>query len=269
MTELVNTHCHTGYCGHAEGDVAQYAQIAHEAGLTTLAFTDHFPLTKVFDPDDYLSIADLSAYKQDIIEVARKYSDMEIILGCELDYLGTFEDRDSLQDTLDDFDLVLGSVHFVDAWPFDDPAKAGRWEEPGAADEIWKRYVDLWCEAASDTSLRYEVMSHPDLAKKFDHYPKFDLSPYYKRMADAANAGGRMIEVNTSGSYYKCKDMFPCIELLEEFKHAQVPATVGTDAHEPKNVTRDIEAGYDRLRRAGYKHLTVPTRDRDRREIAL
>ena len=271
MTELINTHCHTGYCGHAEGDVSEYTRIAHEAGLKTLAFTDHFPLTKKFDHNDYLSVlrSDLPSYKQDVLDMREKYPDMEILLGCELDYLGSYEDRTTIEEELEDFDLVLGSVHFVDAWPFDDPAQAGKWEEPGAVDDIWKRNVDLWCEAASDVSYRFEVMSHPDLAKKFDHYPSFDLAPYYKRMADAANAGGRMIEVNTSGSYYKCKDMFPCIDLLAEFNHAEVPATVGTDAHVPENVTRDIERGYDRLREAGYKHLTVPTSGRGRREIQL
>lgn len=271
MTELVNTHCHTGYCGHAEGDVDEYACIAHDAGLTTLAFTDHYPLTPAFDPDDYLSVLrpDLPAYKSDVLAAREKYPDMEVLLGCELDYLGTYEDREGLEAELEDFDIVLGSVHFVDAWPFDDPAKADRWEEPGAVEDIWRRYVDLWCEAASDKTYRFEVMSHPDLAKKFAHYPSFDLAPYYKRMADAANAGGRVIELNTSGSYYKCKDMFPSVELLEEFNHAEVPATLGTDAHVPENVTRDIEKGYDRLRRAGYSHLTVPTRNRGRREVAL
>lgn len=271
MPELVNTHCHTGYCGHAEGDVTEYVQIAHDAGLTTLAFTDHFPLTKAFDPTDYLSVlrCDLPAYKQDVRDAQKAYPDMEILLGCELDYLGSYEDRDGLQDELDDFDLVLGSVHFVDAWPFDDPAQAGKWEEPGAVDDIWKRYIDLWCDAASDTSLRFDVMSHPDLAKKFNHYPSFDLLPYYKLMAEAANAGGRMIELNTSGSYYKCKEMFPAIDLLKEFYKAEVPATVGTDAHVPENVTRDIEKGYEKLYKAGYRHLTVPTRGRGTREVKL
>lgn len=271
MTELVNTHCHTGYCGHAEGEVREYAQIAHDAGLTTLAFTDHYPLTKTFDPDDYLSVLepDIPAYKRDVLDARDRFGDMEILLGCELDYLGAYEDREGLHDNLDDFDLVLGSVHFVDGWPFDDPSKADRWEEPGAVDEIWNRYVDLWCDAATDASLRFDVMSHPDLAKKFGHYPSFDLLPLYKRMAEAANAGGKMIELNTSGSYYKCKDMFPCTELLAEFNHAEVPATLGTDAHVPENVTRDIEQGYERLYRAGYRKLTVPTRERGRRTIDL
>lgn len=269
--ELVNTHCHSGYCGHGEGEVAEYARIAHDAGLTTLAFTDHYPLSDAFDPVGYLSVpaSDVPAYVEAVREEQRRYDDMEVLLGVELDYLGDYEDRSDWQDGLDGFDLVLGSVHFVDAWPFDDPAQRGAWDEPGAPDRIWGRYVDLWCDAASDRSLRFDVMSHPDLAKKFAYWPTFDLAPLYRRMADAANAGGRMVELNTSGAYYACKEAFPAPELLREFCRAEVPATVGTDAHEPRLVTRDIEKAYKALYDAGYREVTVPTKGRGRRSVRL
>ena len=41
--ELVNTHCHCVYSGHGTGTIAEYADAAAAAGLTTLAFTEHFP----------------------------------------------------------------------------------------------------------------------------------------------------------------------------------------------------------------------------------
>lgn len=269
--ELVNTHCHTGYCGHAEGAVEAYAKAAYDAGLTTLAFTDHYPLSPKFDPVGYLSVPakDMDAYEADVRAAQGAYPGMDVLFGCELDYLGDVDDRGLDQRELDKFDLVLGSVHFVDEWPFDDPAQRGVWDEPGAPERIWRRYVELWCAMAADTSLRFDVLSHPDLAKKFARYPDFDLHPLYEAMAEAARAGQRIIEVNTSGSYYACEEVFPAPALLKEFCRAGVPATVGTDAHEPKNVARDIERGYALLREAGYRHLTVPTSARDRRTIEL
>lgn len=271
MTELINTHCHSRYCGHGEGEIEQYVAEAKKLGITTLAFTEHYPLTKAFDPNDYLSVQkeDMPAYEAAIDQAREGDSDIEILKGVELDYLGDLEDRALTNDDFERFDLVLGSVHFVDGWPFDDPAQRGAWNEEGAPDRIWRRYVELWCELASDTSRRVDVMSHPDLAKKFAYLPTFDLAPYYKRMADAANAGGRMIELNTSGSYYACREVFPAKALLREFCHAEVPCTLGTDAHEPHLVGRDIEKGYAKLFEAGYKCLTVPTRGRDRRIINL
>lgn len=269
--ELVNTHCHTGFCGHAEGEVAEYVAEALAAGLSTLAFTDHFPLSKAFDPDDYLSVPpdQMQRYWHDVLEARADHPEMEILFGIELDYLGADDDRGIVQADLDEFDVILGSVHFVDRWPFDDPAQRHRWQEPGAADEIWRRYIELWCEAAADTSLRFDVMSHPDLAKKFAYFPSFDLVPFYQQMAEAARAGGRMVELNTSGSYYACKQPFPAPDLLTAFAHAEVPCTVGTDAHLPKNVARDITLGYQLMQEAGYKCVTVPTIDRDRRSITF
>lgn len=269
--ELINTHCHSRYCGHGQGEIEEYAVAAEVAGVSTLAFTEHYPLTSAFDPKEYLSVLpqNMPAYLEAIERARAEHPQLEIIAGCELDYLGPAEDRQITAEDLAPFKVILGSVHFVDAWPFDDPAQRDRWDEPGAPDAIWKRYFELWCEAASDPAQPFTVMSHPDLAKKFNYYPSFDPTPLYKQAAEAVRAGGRMVEVNTSGSYYACKEIFPTPALLREFCRAGVPCTLGTDAHEPGHVARDIELGYDLMRKVGYRELTVPTATGDRRTIAL
>lgn len=269
--ELVNTHCHTGFCGHGEGEVAEYVKQAKAAGLSTLAFTDHYPLSEQYDLGGYLSVPweSLDAYLGAVHEARAANPDLDIIVGCELDYLGFYEDRDFAPDAFSRFELVLGSVHFVDAWPFDDPAQRDRWNEPGAPDRIWKRYFELWVEAVSDDSLPFHVMSHPDLAKKFNFYPTYDVAPLYRQAAEACAASGRMIELNTSGSYYACAEPFPAPDLLREFCRAGVPCTLGTDAHKPEHVARDIELGYRLMYEAGYRVVTVPTSDGDRRSVTI
>lgn len=55
--ELVNTHCHCVYSGHGTGTIAEYADAAAAAGLTTLAFTEHFPLSAALQTrSEYLSM---------------------------------------------------------------------------------------------------------------------------------------------------------------------------------------------------------------------
>lgn len=269
--ELINTHCHSRYCGHGAGEIAEYVEHAKRAGLTTLAFTEHYPLTSSFDPDEYLSVLpkDKQSYIDAVLEAREQNPDIEILLGWEMDHLGSDEDRALDMDELKSYDILLGSVHFVDRWPFDDPAQRDVWEKEGMVEHIWRRYVDIWCDAAADRSLPYDVMSHPDLAKKFAYYPKIDLAPLYAQMAEAARAGERLIELNTSGSYYACAEPFPAPDLLKEFCRAGVGATIGCDAHEPANVARDIESGYKLLYDAGYRELTVPTRSGDRRKIPI
>ena len=88
-------------------------------------------------------------------------------------------------------------------------------------------------------------------------------------MAEAARAGGRMVEVNTSGAYYACAEMFPAPGLLAAFRRAGVPCTVGCDSHDPVNVARDIERAYGLMYKAGYRSVTVPTATGDRRSITI
>ena len=74
--ERVNTHCHCVYSGHGTGTIAEYADAAAAAGLTTLAFTEHFPLSAAFDPDEYLSMRPqmVDAYLAEIDEARARHT---------------------------------------------------------------------------------------------------------------------------------------------------------------------------------------------------
>jgi len=45
------------------------------------------------------------------------------------------------------FDIVLGSVHFIDEWAFDDPSLQSRRAEWHVTD-LWERYFEDLCAAA-------------------------------------------------------------------------------------------------------------------------
>ncbi|MCL2826539.1 MAG: histidinol phosphate phosphatase, partial [Eggerthellaceae bacterium] len=115
----------------------------------------------------------------------------------------------------------------------------------------------------------FTVMSHPDLAKKFAIYPSFSLGKFYKNAAEACRSAGRMVEVNTSGNYWDCKEMYPSAGLLREFQKAGVPCTIGTDAHRPGDVARDIDKAIMLMYECGYREVTVPTKDGDRRCVTI
>lgn len=267
--ELVNTHTHTNFTGHGEGTVEELVSAAEAAGISTIAVTEHFPLSKTIDPDSYLSMnaERLPAYLEAIEAARRAHPQVEVLTGCEFDWLGANENRAITPADFEPFSVVLGSVHFVDLWAFDNPAERDHWDDVGA-DAIWRRYFDVWCEAVS-SDLPFTIMAHPDLAKKFGIYPSFDLAPLYERAAEACAAAGRMVEVNTSGAHYACAEMFPAPALLAAFCRAGVPCTVGTDAHTPANVARGIQDAYRLMAEAGYRTVTVPTADGDRRQIPI
>lgn len=267
--ELVSQHNHTGMTNHGEGTIEELVAAAHSKGMTNIAITEHYPLTLQVDPRDYVSMhADrLPEYCERILAQRELYPQMEILLGCELDWLGEGEDRTFSPESYEPFDLILGSVHFLDLWPFDDPAQRGYWDEVGA-DYIWRRYFEVWCEAVM-SSVPFTVMSHPDLVKKFGRMPSFDPRGLYREAAEAAKESGRMIEVNTSGLTYACKEMFPALDLLKEFCRAGVPCTIGSDAHKPELVDQFIREGYRWMYESGYREVTVVKPGGDRRSIII
>lgn len=267
--ELVTTHVHTTFCNHAYGSVRQMVDAGAAAGVTTMAITEHYPLTHRFDPTERVSMRQwrLSEYFQAIEQARAAHPDMEVLAGCELDWLGSTDDRGLTPQDFDRFEIVLGSVHYIDGWGIDDRDHQEHWEEAGV-DHLWRRYFDLWCEAAT-SDWPFTVMSHPDLVKKYGHVPSFDARPLYEQAAEAAAAGGVMVEVNTSGAHYACREMFPCPDFLRALCRAGVPCTVGTDAHEVGHVARGVEEAYRLMWEAGYRTVTVPRRDGSRREIAL
>ena len=266
---LANMHTHTNYCGHAQGSVKELVDAARNKNISYLGITEHYPLSKKFDPETFLSMPaeNMDAYQADVLKARTLYDDIEILFGCELDWLGEDEDRCFDRIELERFDLILGSVHFIDGWAFDDPAQKDRWLDEGP-DYIWRRYFDVWCDAVlSDQP--FTIMAHPDLCKKFGHRPSFDPLPLYKNAAEAAREADRLIEVNTSGAFYPCAEMYPAPALLNEFKRAGVKCSIGTDAHTPSHCARALTEGIALMYESGYREITVPTMTQDRRAIII
>ena len=65
----------------------------------------------------------LPDYLIDIAAAAAAHPEMQVIPGCEIDWLGAQEDRDFSALDFSNFIHVLGSVHYLDGWAFDDPVK--------------------------------------------------------------------------------------------------------------------------------------------------
>lgn len=256
--ELITLHTHSSYCPHADSSLADMVAAAYKAGITTMGVTEHYPLTTTIDPEqiDCMPKERVGEYVAEIEFLRHRYPTMDILTGCELDWLGKDEDRNLTEEDMCLFEYILLSVHFIDAWGFDNPDLIDRWQLMGV-DNVWKRYFEIWCDAAS-SKVRANAMAHPDLVKKFGFMPSFDPTKLYKDAVEACQAGGRMVEVNTSGFDYPCKEMYPHVDMLRQFRRANIPCTIGTDAHKVAHIDRYIRDGYKLMYEAGYREVTVP-----------
>lgn len=271
MRELIDCHIHTERSGHGSGTVQQMVGAAVFKGLTGIVMTEHLPLPAGIDPDHHLapSLEDFRSYADEVRSMAERVKGLEVVLGAEADWLPGREDEASaLRQAAYDAGatVLLGSVHFIDDWAFDDPHNLEEWDRRDV-DDVWRAYFERWCDAAR--SGLFDVMAHPDLVKKFGHRATFDTRDLYTEAARAAADGGVLIEVSTAGLRKPVGELYPGADLLEAFRAADVDATVGSDAHATDEVGWGAEQAYDALRAAGYDRVTFPRSRDDRRWIEL
>lgn len=271
MRELIDCHLHTAACGHASGTVAQMVSAAVFAGLTGIVMTEHLPLPADLDPDEYLSPSaeQFATYASEVRAMSERVKGLEVVLGAEADWLSwRMTDTDTQLELARaaGVDILLGSVHSLDGWVFDDPTDTSEWDRRDV-DEVWVLYFERWCDAAA--SGLFDVMAHPDLPKKFGHRPGFDTRELFAEAARAAAEGGVLIEVSTAGLRKPVGEIYPGPELLSAFCSAGVQVTVGSDAHEPGDVGRDIDAAYKAAKAAGYDRVAFPLRRGEMRWVEL
>jgi histidinol-phosphatase (PHP family) len=133
------------------------------------------------------------------------------------------------------FDVLLGSVHWVGAWRFDDlddPASMAEWSAR-EVDACWDAYTGAMEELAASRSC--DVLAHPDLIKVTGHVPDAPAE-WWDRLAEAAEASGMAAEVSSAGWRKPVDEQYPAAGLLDRFVARGVPLTTASDAHRLEHV---------------------------------
>jgi len=229
MLKTIDLHNHTTRCNHAEGSVDEYVEKAILENIDIFGFSDHAPMN--FDTDYRMSFDEMENYENEIKNAKEKFSDkIEILLGYEIDYLPGYMDKKVLNANVD---YLIGSVHFIDKWGFDNPEFIGKYQ--GAdIDAVWQKYFDL-IENMAKTGL-FDIVGHLDLIKVFKFLPKKDIRLIAKNAINAIKKFGLAIEINSAGYRKPIGEAYPSRKLLEMAYERDIPITFGSDAHKPEQV---------------------------------
>lgn len=245
----VDTHIHTALCQHAQGMPIDYACAAFSKGVSEICMTDHAPAPGGFDAGSRMDAKDFPAYLGAVTEAARVFPG-QVKLGIEADYHAGCEGY--LPRFLDSapFDLVLGSVHFIGDWGFDNPATLERWHGADLR-QVWSQYMDLICSMAK-TRL-FDVVSHLDLPKKFGHrLQEPALRECVAPALDAIATAGMGLELNTGGLRKPVGEIYPSLFILRLARERGIPILFGSDAHAPCETGCSFAAAVRLAREAGY-----------------
>ena len=251
---MIDYHLHTSLCGHARGRMEDYVKNAIQAGLEEIGFSGHFPLLHLPDRElaSNLSIPEekFPLYVEKVLDLRKKYPCIKIRLGCEVDYIPGCEEEVVKRLQAYPFDYIMGSVHLLDGFLFDHPGYMEEWEKRDV-DEVYRNYFSRLLQCIR-TGL-FDIIAHPDLVKKFGFLPRFPLDSLYQKVARALQENNMVAEINTSGLRKPVKEIYPSLDFLKILCKYRVPVTLGSDAHSPEEVGKDLGKAQKWAEEAGYK----------------
>ncbi len=267
MRGLADYHVHTFRCGHAGGASAEFVRRAIALGLVEIAFTDHVPLyflpLERRDPKLAMREDQFDDYVGEVEDLKREFEGrIAVRLGLEADYAEGREEELSRWLSRADWDVVLGSVHWVGNGWIDDPATSpARFEREGAS-ALYAEYYRLLAGAAATGF--FDVLTHFDLPKKHGHRPSEPLREAEERALAAARRAGCAIEISSAGLRKPVAEEYPEPRLLARAVALGIPVTFSSDAHAPAEVGWGYARTVAAAREAGVAEFVTFERRRRR-----
>jgi histidinol-phosphatase (PHP family) len=245
---LPDYHTHSARCGHAGGTPAEYVEEALRKGLPAVGLSDHLPQIFDLDPESAMTPDELAEYVDEVLELKQLHPG-RVLLGIEADYRpDTIEGVRELVLRFP-FDYVIGSVHHVEGWAFDDARYMSEWDKRDV-DEVYRRYFLLVGESAE--SGVFTTLGHVDLVKKFGHRPHGSVQDAVEEMAARIAGTDVLVEVNTAGLRRPAAEIYPHLAILRSLRERGVRITFGSDAHKPSEVGSDFDRAAALALAAGY-----------------
>ena len=238
--------------------IANYCDEAQRQGVRELALTEHanrfvevrdvvgpWWLRQGHEPTslvmaeywDYHARSSLDAY----VTLAQRAKDegLPVKIGLEVDYhRGQMDELSALYREYP-FDVLIGSVHWIDAWAFDDIDGAismGEWTIRDV-EQCWDDYTSALEELAATGAV--DVLAHPDLIKVAGYIAP-SPGEFWARMSEAARAADVSVECSSAGWFKPVAEQYPAEEFLDLLVAAGVSFTTASDAHQLDHVSRRV-----------------------------
>jgi histidinol-phosphatase (PHP family) len=237
-------------------NVERYLKAAREAGIEELGVSEHVhrfhQALDVWDHPFWVESArdDLEAYAEFV-------RDTPLRLGIEMDHVAGREDR--IANLLDsqDFDYVIGSVHFVRDMAVDHGVW-DIWESITDADRVWGIYFEALAEAAR--SGLFDVLAHPDLVKVWGpERPRPERDPrfHYEPAVEAIAESGIAVEISTAGLRKPVREIYPSPGFAEMCVDAGAAFSLSSDAHVPEHIGFAYDKAVEVMQGWGIREVAV------------
>jgi len=247
---------HTPRCNHACGTIREYAEAAIAAGLTEIGMSDHSPMPGGFDAAWRMRREELDGYLHEAEACRDAFAGkLTIRIGLEADYHPGTETYVADMIAAYDWDYVIGSVHYIADWGFDNPDTLDEWDRR-SVDDAYCDYFTLVAKSAA-TGM-FDIIGHPDLIKKFGHRPTPDnerVMAAQQQMLQAVQQSGAALEISSAGLRKPVGEIYPHPDIVAEATRLGIPFAYGSDAHAPSEVGHGMKDCLALLHKHGIRHI--------------
>ena len=255
---------HAQSLAHEKGSklkIEETIKAAIKKSLSAICLTDHFPL-----PPDFIDLTEdvrvrYPDYVEKVLNAKEKYkNDIEVLLGAEFDWLEGYETWIDKEINKYPFDYCIGSVHYIGKFPLDYTKEYFNKlvKAYGGIKIVIQKYFQLVRDMAS--SKFFDAVGHLDRIKVFNDGSYFlEGEEWYrkevKNTLDVISKNVITMELNTSGIDKACKEQYPSTWILKDAKKKGINLTLGSDAHIPYKVGKNLDKAIDIAQQAGYTSL--------------
>lgn len=234
--------------------VAQYCEEAARQGVHELALTEHLfrfvelraavgdfwtrwghePTTPLMS--EYFDFHARNSLEEYVTFAQLAQSEgLPVKVGLEVDFYRDQMDVVAQLVNQYPFDVLIGSVHWLDTWQFDDldnEVQMNEWRTRDV-DECWSAYTSALEELAATRCV--DVLAHPDVIKVANYFSS-NPEPLWDRMAEAAARFDLSVECSSSGWFKPVAEQYPALGLLDRLVAQGVTFTTASDAHRHERV---------------------------------
>lgn len=229
-------HVHSKFSADSQAELKDICRAAIESGLKYIAITDHYDL----NPNDIgYQFFDYSAYSQAIDDLRVEFgSELTILKGIEFGEPHLYpEELEKLHQL--DFDVILGSVHFIGPDFVGERYLRERW----TPEEIYGKYFNEVLQMVKSGG--FDILAHLDFPKRYlkqtNHHDEI-IHQIIEQLIQQEIG----LEINTSPLRKGLSFTSPDEELVQRYIQAGGHRiTVGSDAHYPS----EIGAGFSEMSR--------------------
>lgn len=249
-------HMHTPRCNHATGSVQEYADAAIRMGLKEIGMSDHSPMPNDYDKPWRMDRSEMPDYLSEVEHTRDTCKgQLDVRIGLEADFHPGTESYVEEMIASYPWDYVIGSVHYIGDWGFDNPDTIdiwNQWDIEGA----YCAYFDLVTRSAE--SRMFDIIGHPDLIKKFGHRPpenSMRILEAEERMLQAVLASGAALEISSAGLRKPVGEIYPRERIVKRAAALNIPFAFGSDAHSPSEVGNGMDACLSMLASCGVQEI--------------